>query len=91
MNFEGEKMWFLFWSKIRDSDFSQKYDFYLQFFNKSPIRALPAYKYLGVTLDKKLTFGRHITCIQHSFGTKVEHPNSLNSAEPNLNSFINSN
>jgi len=39
--------------------------------NESPIRALPAYKYLGVTLDKKLTFGRHITCIQHSFRTKV--------------------
>jgi len=39
--------------------------------NESPIRALPAYKYLGVTLDKKLTFVKHITCIQHSFRSKV--------------------
>ncbi|XP_044572650.1 uncharacterized protein LOC6499571 isoform X1 [Drosophila ananassae] len=39
--------------------------------NGSPIRAFPAYKYLGVTLDKKLTFGRHITCVQNSFKNKV--------------------
>jgi len=39
VNFEGEKIWFRFWSKIRDSDFSQKYDFSFQFFSRSLVKS----------------------------------------------------
>jgi len=35
LNFYCEKMDFRFWSKIRDSLFSQKYDFSFQFFDRS--------------------------------------------------------
>nr|P21328.1 RecName: Full=RNA-directed DNA polymerase from mobile element jockey; AltName: Full=Reverse transcriptase [Drosophila melanogaster]AAA28675.1 ORF2, reverse transcriptase (put.); putative [Drosophila melanogaster] len=35
------------------------------------IRHHQAYKYLGITLDRKLTFSRHITNIQQAFRTKV--------------------
>jgi len=35
LNFHREKMDFRFWSKIRDSHFSQKYDFSFQFFDRS--------------------------------------------------------
>jgi len=38
LNFEGEKMGFRFWSKIRDSDFSQKYDFSFQSFSRSLVK-----------------------------------------------------
>jgi len=39
LNFEGEKMGFRFWSKIRDSDFSQKYDFSFQSFSRSFVKS----------------------------------------------------
>jgi hypothetical protein len=43
-----------------------------------------SYKYLGVILDRSLTFGRHVTAIQHSFKKKVSQMSWLIAASNKL-------